>query len=141
MAAVSLALTGTIAALMGGSGWSVGDQLMLVGIGAAMAGLLVRYAVIRAVATHEDLTVRNLFLTRTIAWSEIESMRFTHGDPSWPSNAPMAIGAARRHAASRRSSRSTVARRQVTGASPGRNRQANTICGSMTTQSTPQIAE
>ena len=56
MAAVSLALTGTIAALMGGSGWSVGDQLMLVGIGAAMAGLLVRYAVIRAVATHEDLT-------------------------------------------------------------------------------------
>jgi hypothetical protein len=81
MAAVSLALTGTIAALMGGSGWSVGDQLMLLGIGAAMAGLLVRYAAIRAVATHEDLTVRNLFLTRTIAWSEIESMRFAHGDP------------------------------------------------------------
>lgn len=81
MGAVSLGLCATVALLMGGEGWSVGDQLMLMSIGLAMAGLMARYASIRARVTEGGLVVRNLFLTRTVGWDEIVSMHFAHGDP------------------------------------------------------------
>ncbi len=61
--------------------WNVADQLALVALGLAVGGFLSRYAAIRATPGPDGLTVRNLMLTRTIAWDEIVDVRFVDGDP------------------------------------------------------------
>ena len=61
--------------------WKLGDRLMLLGLGVAIAALLICYARIVATPTETGLRVRNLFLTRTIPWSEIEAIRFGGGEP------------------------------------------------------------
>ena len=82
MAGVALAVCATVAVAMGSIGvWRPGDQLALVGLGAALAAFLWRYASIRAVAGDSGLTVRNLVITRTVAWSEIVEVRFPEGAP------------------------------------------------------------
>ncbi len=82
MGTVAVVLTGVVALGMGALGsWGVADQLMLLGLGLAIAGFLWRYASIRAVPREEGLTVRNLLLTRTVAWDEILAVRFPEGDP------------------------------------------------------------
>lgn len=61
-------------------GWSVGDSLLIAGFGAAVAVLMWRFAAIRAVPSREGIVVRNVAVTRRLAWAEIESVRFANGD-------------------------------------------------------------
>jgi hypothetical protein len=84
-AVATLALFGVIAALLPGpseaGNWRLGDRLGFVGLGVAIAVVLWRYASIRATPTEEDLTVRNLFTTRTVPWTAVVDLRFGGGDP------------------------------------------------------------
>ena len=64
-----------------GGTWTVGDKIFFAGVGVVMAFLLWRFATIRALPTREDLTIRNLFLSRTVAWQEVVDVRFEGGDP------------------------------------------------------------
>ena len=63
------------------AGWQVGDQLALVALGLGIAAFLGRYASIRAVPDDVGLTVRNLMLTRRVAWDEVLEVRFPEGAP------------------------------------------------------------
>ena len=82
MGATALVLTSAVAVGMGALGsWGGADQLLMVGLGATIAAFLWRYASIRAVPGEEGLTVRNLLVTRTVAWDEILAVRFPEGDP------------------------------------------------------------
>lgn len=84
-AGLTVVVFGLIAVLLPGSEaggqWSVGDRLFFLAVGLAIAGLLWRYATIRAVPTREGLTVRNLFTTRIIGWRSVIDVRFAGGDP------------------------------------------------------------
>lgn len=64
--------------------WALADRLMLFLMGALIAAFLGRFAGIRAVPTREGLVVRNLFLTRRLAWADIVRMQFGGGAP-WAS--------------------------------------------------------
>lgn len=82
MATVALLVCAGVAVGMGASGsWTVGDQLTLVAFGAALAAFLWRYASIRAVPDAEGLTVRNLVVTRRVAWDEVVAVNFAEGAP------------------------------------------------------------
>lgn len=82
MAGIAVVVCTVVAIGMGASGaWRVGDQLALVGLGLGLAAFLGRYASIRAVPHEAGLTVRNLMLTRTIAWDEVIEVRFPDGAP------------------------------------------------------------
>lgn len=75
------ALALVLPATAGGAVWSAGDRLMFFLIGVAIAWVAHRYASIVAVPSREGLVVRNLMLTRTLAWPEIVGVRFGGGDP------------------------------------------------------------
>lgn len=81
----SLALFAALALILpstaGGAVWSAGDRLMFFLIGVAIAWVAHRYASIVAVPSREGLVVRNLVITRTLAWPEILSVQFGGGDP------------------------------------------------------------
>jgi len=82
MGGVAVAVCSIVAIGMGVSGeWQVGDQLALVGLGLGLAAFLGRYASIKGVPDAAGLTVRNLMLTRTVAWDEILEVRFPDGAP------------------------------------------------------------
>ena len=82
MAAIALVVCVTVALGMGAAGqWRLGDQLLLVGLGLAIAAFLWRYASIRAVPDAGGLVVRNLLLTRRVAWDEVVEVRFPQGAP------------------------------------------------------------
>ena len=71
----SLAVFGVIAVVMpaqAGGRWGVGDRLMFFGLGVAIAFVAWRYASIVAVPSREGLVVRNLVLTRSLEWPEID---------------------------------------------------------------------
>ena len=84
-AVVSLIVFGSVAVLLPRSGasgaWTPADRVMFALIGVAIAWLLWRYAAIRAVPSTDGLLVRNLFRTRTVAWDEVEAVRFGGGEP------------------------------------------------------------
>ena len=50
-------------------------------LGVGLAAFLGRYASIRAVPDDAGLTVRNLMLTRRVAWDEVLEVRFPDGAP------------------------------------------------------------
>jgi hypothetical protein len=82
MATVAVVVCTAVAIGMGaGTGWALGDQLALVGLGLAMAAFLGRYASIKAVPDETGLRVRNLMLTRRVSWDEILEVRFPEGAP------------------------------------------------------------
>jgi hypothetical protein len=82
MAVVAVVLTVGVGIGMVASGlWGPADMLLLVALGLGIAGFLWRYASIRAVPGAGGLRVRNLLLTRTVAWDEILAVRFPEGDP------------------------------------------------------------
>jgi hypothetical protein len=82
MASVAVVVCTVVAIGMGATGqWKLGDQLALVGLGLALAAFLGRYASIKAVPDDAGLTVRNLMLTRTVAWDEVIEVRFPDGAP------------------------------------------------------------
>ncbi|WP_235950329.1 PH domain-containing protein [Phycicoccus flavus] len=64
-------------------GWSPSDQVVLVVFALVVGGFVWRYSQIRAVPGPDGLTVRNLVVTRTVGWDEVEAVRFVDGDP-WP---------------------------------------------------------
>ena len=84
-AALSVVVFGLIAVLLpspeSGGQWTIGDRVFFMGVGLSIAALLWRYATIRAIPTREDLTVRNLFTTRTVSWPSVVDVRFSGGDP------------------------------------------------------------
>jgi hypothetical protein len=84
-AVASVAVFGVIALLLPGpaqhGNWGPADRVFFAGLGVAIAVVLWRFATIRAVPTRDDLTVRNLFTTRRIAWREVVDLRFGGGDP------------------------------------------------------------
>jgi hypothetical protein len=59
----------------------VGDRMGIVGFGALVGWFLSRQARVRAVPGGDTLVVRNLLLTRRVAWAEIVSVRFGQGRP------------------------------------------------------------
>lgn len=59
------------------------DRLMTAGIGVAVAGLMSRYATIRAVPYPDGLFVRNIGPATVVPWESIEAVRFAEGMP-WP---------------------------------------------------------
>lgn len=61
--------------------WGPADQVALVVFGAGIAAFLLRYATIRAVPDAAGLTVRNLVVTRRVAWDEVVGVRFLEGAP------------------------------------------------------------
>lgn len=63
------------------SGWGPVDRAVCVGLGAAMAAFLWRYASLRAVPTRTGLVVRNLLITRRLEWTEILRVSFSGGAP------------------------------------------------------------
>lgn len=82
MATVALVVCVGSALLLGQAReWGPADQLALVALGAAIAAFLLRYATIRAVPDAEGLTVRNLLLTRRVAWEDVLDVRFDDGAP------------------------------------------------------------
>lgn len=82
MAGVALVVCVAVAVGMGAAGqWRLGDQLLLVGLGLALAAFLWRYASIRAVPDAGGLVVRNLLLTRRVAWDDVVEVRFPEGAP------------------------------------------------------------
>jgi hypothetical protein len=82
MATVALTVCTGVAVGMGATGqWGVGDQLMLVALGAALAAFLWRYASIRAVPDADGITVRNLLVTRRVEWADVVEVLFPEGAP------------------------------------------------------------
>jgi hypothetical protein len=61
--------------------WQGGDRALLAGVGVLIAAGCWRYATIRAVPTPEGLTVRNLLVTRRIAWPQVIDVQFGGGTP------------------------------------------------------------
>lgn len=61
-------------------GWSGTDSALLLGFGGALAAVLWRFAAISAIPSREGVVVRNVLLTRHVAWTEVERVRFGGGD-------------------------------------------------------------
>ncbi|PKZ41437.1 hypothetical protein CYJ76_07715 [Kytococcus schroeteri] len=62
-------------------GFTPVDRTMTVLAGLGIAAFLWRYAMIRAVPDRQGMTVRNLFTTQRVEWSEVRGVVFTPGDP------------------------------------------------------------
>jgi hypothetical protein len=80
----SVGLFGVLAVVMpstGLAGWTVVDSMLLLGFGLLVAGLMWRFATVRATPDTSGLTVRNLLVSRRLAWAEVEGARFSGGDP------------------------------------------------------------
>ncbi len=60
------------------------DRLLLIVFGLAIAAVAWRYASIRAVPDRQGLVVRNLLVTRTVPWADVERVEYGGGTP-WPS--------------------------------------------------------
>lgn len=80
-----LAVFATVAFLLpdvaGGAKWTIGDRIMLFGVGVAVAAVAWRYATICAIPSAHGLVVRNLLFTRRLAWAEIVGVGMRYGDP------------------------------------------------------------
>lgn len=82
---VSFAVLSYALGAIGWDAWKPVDVVWMNGIGILFAAVLWRLGAVRAVATPESLTVRNIVRTRTFAWPEIfgVSYRAASGQP-WP---------------------------------------------------------
>lgn len=72
-----------IPTVAGGANWGIVDRLMFFFIGLAIGALAYRYATIEAIPSRDGLHVRNLIISRDLAWEEILGVQFGGGDP-WP---------------------------------------------------------
>lgn len=66
-----------------GGSFAVGDRIMMVALGLAIAAFLWRYTAIKAVPDERGIDIRNLLLSRRVEWDEVEAVRF-HGGAAWP---------------------------------------------------------
>jgi hypothetical protein len=83
-AATSVVLFGVLAVAVPGTGlagWGTADSLLLLGFGLLVSTLMWRYASVRASPDPDGLLVRNLMVSRRVAWAQIEGLRFRGGDP------------------------------------------------------------
>jgi hypothetical protein len=83
-ATVVAVLTPALAIMLpatGVNGLALPDRLGIGGVGAAVVWFLWRQAAVRAVPDDAGLTVRNLMLSRRLAWAEIVSVQFGSGRP------------------------------------------------------------
>ena len=62
-------------------GWGITDSVLLMGFGVLIAAAMWRFAALRAVPSPTGLIVRNVLLSRTLAWDEVAKVRFSGGDP------------------------------------------------------------
>jgi hypothetical protein len=62
-------------------GWGVLDRILLVCCGVGLAASLWRFASIRAIPSTNGLVIRNLIITRTLAWTQIIAVQFGGGAP------------------------------------------------------------
>ena len=74
--AIALLLPAPVQGQVGGMGMSVADRVGVVLFGLAVVWFLLRHAGVRALPDDGGLTVRNLLVTRRVAWAEIVSVRF-----------------------------------------------------------------
>lgn len=65
----------------GDGGFGAGDRLGTAALGLLMAGVLWRYAMLRAVPSRTGLRVVNLVRSRQVDWSEIVSVGYSDGSP------------------------------------------------------------
>ncbi|MGN6300093.1 MAG: PH domain-containing protein [Angustibacter sp.] len=79
----ALVVFGVLAVALPATGyrdWSLSDSLLIAGTGVLVAFVMWRFAAIRAVPSREGIVVRNVAVTRRVAWAEVESLRFANGD-------------------------------------------------------------
>lgn len=85
MAVLSVVLFTVLALLVAGpdagGDWVIADRLMMAVLGLTIAGVLWRWASVRAVPDDAGLTIHNLMGRRHIAWDEIADVTFDEGDP------------------------------------------------------------
>ena len=62
-------------------GWGVADSVLLFGVGVLIAAAMWRFAALSATPSPSGLVVRNVLLTRTVAWRDVRRVRFAGGDP------------------------------------------------------------
>lgn len=83
--ALAVLLAGVVLAVVlpqvGPAHQSWADRLAIVAFAGLVAWFLLRQAGVRAVPDEDGLTVRNLLVTRRVAWTEVISVRFGHGRP------------------------------------------------------------
>ncbi len=77
LAVLVIALTAAIIVAM--SELAIGDRIGFALVGLLIVWFLWRQASVAALADEDGLTVRNLLLTRRLAWAEIVSVRFGSG--------------------------------------------------------------
>jgi hypothetical protein len=84
ISAVLLVITAVIAFLLPHEGafvFSVADRIGVLLVTLGICWFLHKHASVSITATPEQLRVRNLFRTRTLAWGEVLAVRFNPGDP------------------------------------------------------------
>lgn len=64
-----------------GDGVTPGDRVGIAGFGVLVGWFLSRHARVRAVPDAQGVVVRNLLLSRRVAWAQIVSVRFGQGRP------------------------------------------------------------
>jgi len=83
VAVAALVLFGVMAALfpfVGYDGWTAWDSIGLAAVGVLVALVMARFARISAVPSPDGVLVRNVLVTRRLAWGEVERVRFGSGD-------------------------------------------------------------
>lgn len=84
LAVVVTVATALLLVLLPGTGlvgYAVGDRIGIALVGLAIVWFCWRQATVAAVPHPEGLRVRNLVVTRTVAWAQIVSVRFGEGRP------------------------------------------------------------
>jgi hypothetical protein len=79
----TLVVFGAMAAFLpfaGYDGWTAWDSLGLAVFGLLVAAVVARFARISAVPGPDGVLVRNVLLSRHLAWDEVERVRFGGGD-------------------------------------------------------------
>lgn len=65
----------------GAAGWTRLDRIVMGLFGVALGWFVSRWATVKAVVDENGITVRNLFTTRQLLWSEVVGVHFGGGPP------------------------------------------------------------
>jgi len=81
LAVAALVLVATGVLIVTGPNLATSDRVAFAAFGLLVAWFCWRQATVRAVPDDEGLTVRNLLVSRRLAWAQIVSVRFGEGRP------------------------------------------------------------
>ena len=81
LAVAALVLVATGVLIVTGPNLATSDRVAFAAFGLLVAWFCGRQATVRAVPDDEGLTVRNLLVSRRLAWAQIVSVRFGEGRP------------------------------------------------------------